>query len=458
MKIVIIGAGSVAFTPAILSGFGSDPRYAGAEIGLIDVNEEALDLIASFARRVSKEFGQGWKIEASTDRRAVLPGADVVTTSIGVGGLPAWQLDLDIPYKYGVIQPVGDTSGPGGLARALRHIPVHVVIARDMEQLCPAATLYNFTNPLTVNTQAINRLSTIRCVGLCIGPDHTWDHLCRVCGVEKNLTSAIIGGINHCHWVIDFRIEGEDAFPIFRAALDEMEGDAEAIGRFRARFSSVIKRPQEPSESQPLCTRLFRQFGAYPGPGDGHVAEFFPQLMRPLIKNVEEFQAEAIRYVYKSYPVLWKKMNDIGKEGAPIDTKDFAEELAWEHTQFLDILTCQQDNRGEIFYVNLPNRGYIHNLPEGMVVEVPAKVDAAGLHPFALGDLPAAIVPVMAHKLASIDLIIEAAMEGSRNKALQAYLNDPHCTDMDTSARMIDELIDAELDYLPNFRRSQRLS
>ncbi|MBI1940843.1 MAG: hypothetical protein HYS33_04970, partial [Acidobacteria bacterium] len=125
---------------------------------------------------------------------------------------------------------------------------------------------------------------------------------------------------------------------------------------------------------------------------------------------------------------------------------------AWEHTQFLDILVSQQDNLGLVFYVNIPNGGYIHNLPEGMVVEVPAKVDAAGLHPFALGDLPDSITPVLAHKLASLDLIIEAAMEGSRYKAIQAFLNDPHCTDMDAGARLVNELIDTQLQYLPRFQ------
>lgn len=445
MKIVIIGAGSVAFTPAILSGFSVDKRYAGATIGLVDINEEALDLIVAFARRVSKEFNLDWKIAASTDRRSVLSGADAVTTSMGVGGIPAWQVDLDIPFKYGVIQPVGDTSGPGGLARALRHIPVHVQIARDMEDLCPAATLYNFTNPLTVMTQAITQLTDIRCMGLCIGPDLTWSHLCRVCGVEKEQSSAIIAGINHFHWVVDFRIKGEDAFPMLRAILDQ---DTE---RSQWKFGSQIARPQE-TVKQPLCIRLFRHFGAYPGSGDGHVGEFFPQLMRPLIENVEEFQGEAIKYVYQSYPVLWQKMEDIGKKGAPIDTEAFAKELAWDHTQFLDILESQQDNLGRVQYVNIPNRGYIHNLPEDMVVEVPATVDAAGLHPFALGDLPDTIIPMMAHKLAPLNLIIEAAMEGSREKAVQAFLNDPHCTDIENGIRMVNELIDAELEYLPNFK------
>lgn len=452
MKVVIIGAGSVAFTPAILSGFSADRRYAGATIGLVDVNEEALDLIACFAARVSKELNLDWKVEASTQRREVLRGADAVTTSVGVGGLAAWQQDLDIPFKYGIIQPVGDTSGPGGLARALRHIPVHVEIAKDMGELCPNATLFNFTNPLTVNTQAINRLTRIRCIGLCIGPDLTWDYLCLVCGVEKEHTTAVIGGINHCHWIVDFRIDGQDAFPLLAAALDEMEGRPGNIEKLRSQFSASVKRPQKPAEVQPLSARLFRHFGAFPGPFDAHVAEFFPQLMRPLIDNVEDFQGLAIRHVNETYPALWKKMQQIGKEGAPIDAEAFAKELAWEHTQFLDILVSQQDNLGQVFHVNIPNRGYIHNLPDGLVVEVPAKVDTAGLHPFALGDLPDSITPVMTHKLASLDLIIEAAMEGSRHKAVQAFLNDPHCTDMDAGTRLVNELIDSQLQYLPRFR------
>jgi alpha-galactosidase len=452
MKIVIIGAGSIAFTPAILSGFSVDPRYHGATIGLVDINPEALDLVQRFAERVSQELELDWHIQAATDRRQVLSGADVVTAAVGVGGLKAWEMDVDIPYRYGILQPVGDTSGPGGLARALRHVPVLVEIAQDMEALCPNATLYNFTNPLTVLTQAVNQRTKIRCIGLCIGVNLTWDHLCRLVGVERQETSITAGGINHCHWVTGFRIHGEDAFPVLQAALDELSGSPQAMSRFRARYGDLIKRPQEPQAGEPLCETLFRQFGAYPGPGDGHVGEFFPQLMRPLVKDPESFQGHAIKYVKKSYPLLTEKMRQIALEGAPVDAEDFARELSWEHTQFLDIMASQQDNRSELFFVNLPNRGYIHNLPEGAVVETPALVDAAGLHPFALGDLPPAVVPTLLHKLSSLDLIIEAALEGSRRKAVQAFLNDPHCTDMAAGEQLVHALIDAELAYLPRFK------
>jgi alpha-galactosidase len=117
----------------------------------VDESEEALNLVSRFAQRVSDELNLNWSVQGSIDRREVLPGADTVTTAIGVGGLDAWVLDIEVPARYGFIQPVGDTSGPGGLGRALRHVPVLVDIARDMERLCPDATLYNFTTRLTVH-------------------------------------------------------------------------------------------------------------------------------------------------------------------------------------------------------------------------------------------------------------------------------------------------------------------
>ncbi len=290
MKIVIIGAGSVAFTPAILSGFSVDRRYAGATLGFVDPNAEALNLAGRFAQRISNEFNLDWKIEASTDRGDVLPGADVVTTSIGAGGLDAWIQDVEIPYKYGILQPVGDTSGPGGLGRALRHIPILVEIGQDMENLCPSAILYNFTNPLTVLTQAVNQHTRTRCIGLCIGVDLTWNHICRLVGVAKDRSAILAGGINHCHWIYNFKLGDSDGalidgMPVLAAALDELEGSPLAMERFRAKYGNLTKRPQEPNASQPLCTALFRLFGAYPGPGDGHVGEFYPQLMRPLVAD-----------------------------------------------------------------------------------------------------------------------------------------------------------------------------
>ena len=321
-----------------------------------------------------------------------------------------------------------------------------------METLCPDGILYNFTNPLTVLTQAVNKQTQTKCIGLCIGPDHTWDHLCRVIGVEKERTSVVIGGINHCHWITDFRLEGEDAFPILRARMDELEGSPEAMEAFRRKYSDLIKRPQEQNAEQGLCATLFRLTGAYPGPGDGHVGEFYPQFIRSTVKDLEHFQGHAIANVRKTYPPLTAKMKEIADGKAPIHDESFAKELSWEHTQLLDILVSWMDNKGETFFINIPNRGSINNMPAETVVEVPATVDRAGVHPFALGDLPEAILPMLNLKVSSLDLIIEAAMEGSRRKAVQAMINDPYCTDMAAMEKCVNELIEAELKYLPNFQ------
>ncbi|MBN1640302.1 MAG: hypothetical protein JXA09_03630 [Anaerolineae bacterium] len=452
IKIAIIGAGSIAFTPALVSGFGTDARYRGARIALVDVDEGALDLVSRFTRRVSDELGLDWQIEASTQRREVLPGADVVTTAIGVGGLGAWVEDVEIPYRYGIVQPVGDTSGPGGLARALRHIPVLVEIAQDMEARCPEAVLYNFTNPLTVLTQAVLKRTRTRCIGLCIGPELTWSHVCRVVGVEKARTEAVIGGINHCHWILGFSIDGQDGFPALTAALDEADGRGAAMARVRAQIGGLEEGSLPPGGGQPLCAALYRCFGAYPGPGDGHVGEFYPQLAQPLVSDLEAYHGHASRNVRKTYPALSQKMLAIADGRAPIDASSFAEELAWEHTQLLDLMVARQDDLNKVFYVNVLNCGCVGNLPGEVVVEVPARVDAAGVHPLPLGDLPAPVVPTLLHKVSSLDLIIEAALEGSRAKAVQAFANDPHCTDLAAGARLVNELIDAQLQYLPRFR------
>lgn len=163
---------------------------------------------------------------------------------------------------------------------------------------------------------------------------------------------------------------------------------------------------------------------------------------------MEEFQGETIRYVHQSYPVLTWKMVEIAKEGAPINTESFAKELAWEHTHLLDILVSQQDNLGQTFFFNIPNRGSVHNLPEGVVLEMSAMVDAAGLQTFALGDLPQAVVPTLAHKVASLDLINEAAMEGSRHKGVQAFINDPPCSDIQAGEGLVNASIDVEITCL----------
>jgi alpha-galactosidase len=273
-----------------------------------------------------------------------------------------------------------------------------------------------------------------------------------VVGVDVARTSSVIGGINHCHWVLRYTIDGEDGFPSLTAALDAADGDPQALARSRARAGDLPAASLPPGGGQPLCAALYRCFGAYPGPGDGHVGEFYPQLALATVSDHGAYHGHAIRNVRKTYPALSERMAEIAAGDAPIDASSFAEELAWEHTQLLDLMVAREDDLGEVFYVNVLNQGCVTNLPDDVVVEVPARVDAAGVHPVAIGELPVSVVPTLLHKVSSLDLIVEAALEGSREKAVQAFVNDPHCTDMAAGARLVDELIDAQLHLLPRFR------
>jgi alpha-galactosidase len=178
-RIILIGAGSMVFSEGLLKDVMLSPHLAGSTIVLVDINEVKLDLMARLAQRMIDQEGADTLLEKTTDRREVLAGADYVITTISVGGQAAWEKDLNIPLKVGIVQSVGDSVGPGGLSRALRHVPVILGVARDMEELCPDAILFNYTNPMSAICRAVARETSIQptpgCVRHWLARGHTSD-------------------------------------------------------------------------------------------------------------------------------------------------------------------------------------------------------------------------------------------------------------------------------------------
>jgi alpha-galactosidase len=166
-KISFIGGGSVQWSPKIVTDIALCETLAGAQLVLQDIDAEALDLLTHASRRIATQAGGSLQVTATLDRAEALGDADFVILCVGIGGLPAMRHDLDIPERYGIYQPVGDTVGPGGLARGLRHIPFAVQIAREMEHLCPDAWMLNLTNPMTTICRGMTRATGIRTIGLC---------------------------------------------------------------------------------------------------------------------------------------------------------------------------------------------------------------------------------------------------------------------------------------------------
>ncbi|MCY3021981.1 MAG: hypothetical protein NTW87_23465 [Planctomycetota bacterium] len=453
-KIVLIGAGSSMFTASLVRGILDCRELDGGVLGLVDINPETLDFVTRLCRKLIESRGQGPKVEASTDRKDVLPGADYVTATISVGGDDAWENDLQIPLRHGVLQPTGDTVGAGGFSRALRHVPVLVEIAQDMERLCPNAILFNYSNPMSTLCRAVNRETRIQCFGLCVGADLIRRYLAALCALPLAETAVYASGINHCMWALGFQWKGRDACPLVRAKVAEVAGrDAGAFERELRKYGGLEKKPDQPFHGvQPFSHRLFEQFGLFPGPGDTHVAEFFPHLFR----RPEDYAAFGL----KLFNMDWKrkataKFMELARAVADGKLSPREADLAdasREEQQVVGIIRALQAGAPYTFHVNVTNRGYIPNLPDYACVEVPTYFDSFGAHPCAVGPLPSCIAAVVSHWVHTQELYVDAALSGDRKTALTAYLSDLSCPSVAAGEKICDELLAANRHCLPRFQ------
>jgi alpha-galactosidase len=215
-RICFIGGGSYNWMPKLLADLALTPDLEGAVV-LHDPNQRALEDIAQYGRKAFASVGSRFTIESTTDLDRALDGAEFVVVTITTGGLDSMALDLAIPEKYGICQSVGDTVGPGGLARALRNVPVMVGIARAMERHCPDAWMLNLTNPMTVLTRAVGLTAPrLKTVGLCHELFGVRGGLIRMFGGTENDFEFRVAGVNHLIWVLEMTIRGQDGLRMVR--------------------------------------------------------------------------------------------------------------------------------------------------------------------------------------------------------------------------------------------------
>ncbi|MCK4299442.1 MAG: hypothetical protein KAX80_07910 [Planctomycetes bacterium] len=423
-KITIVGGGSYAWTPTIVRDIVVTRELDGSTICLHDIDPQAMKLTARAARRCIRQAKAHFKVESTESRRDALRGADYVILTISTGGLEAMRHDLEIPYKYDIYQPVGDTVGPGGLNRALRNIPVVVAIARDMERYCPDAWLLNYTNPMTTLTRSVTKTTSIRTIGLCHELYGTMRSIRRWLDLAPEVPiEARVGGINHLPWILDLAIDGKDGMEMLRRFV-----------RRNGTSASAVK------------LELFKVYGALPAAGDRHVCEWFPYFLTKESNWGAKFGVK-LTTIEERYGWLKNAQQRTKNLAAGKQRFDLRPSQEAASRLIAGLVTGVH----AVDILNLPNRGQLPDLPMDAVVETMGAAGSMGAQGFSVGPLPRGIAGHLKKLVQMQEMVVEAALTGDRKLALQALLMDPLVTEYSTARKMLDAMLRATKVYLPQF-------
>jgi alpha-galactosidase len=431
--IAMIGAGSLVFCKTLVSDILATPALARCEIRLMNRTRPKLDAMERFVRRLILDNRLPATVSAMTDRREALRGAEFVICMVQVGGLTAFGHDYEIPRRYGVDQCIGDSLGPGGVLRGLRHIHFLQALAEDMRELCPDALLINYANPMAACMVGLGQMGAPRAIGLCHGVQTTLDLIARYVDLPKDRIEYECAGINHMAWFLALREvgTGRDLYPLFKANCEKPEYYV----------------------NEKVRIEVMRHFGYFMTESTGHLSEYVPWFRKTdkaLAAYCDQPDFGGVSGAYYKYAK------------AVVGKYDGVDYLAAESSQLPKrsveycsyILEAVETDRPFRLHGNVVNHGYITNLPDGACVEVPVFVDSRGLHPAFVGDLPIQCAALNMSNVQVQLLVARAALTGDPELAMQAIAMDPLagavCT-LDEIRRMTAELLEAEREWLPQF-------
>lgn len=462
VKITFIGAGSTVFAKNLMGDILSFPEFSDCTFALMDIDEKRLETSVEVAHTVNEYLGTNATIEATTNRRKALDGANYVICMIQVAGYkPGTVTDFDIPKKYGLRQTIGDTLGIGGIMRGLRTIPVLLDIAKDMEELCPDALFLNYVNPMAINQWALSKVSKIKTVGLCHSVPHTAHELSQDIAVPYEDINYLVAGINHMAFYLKFENKhtGEDLYPRIQQVLDEGRAPDWNLTRYE----------------------LFKRLGYFVTESSEHLSEYVPWFIkhdRPEL--LEEFNIPLDEYIARCEAQIigWEMAQASRDKGEAPSEAAIREALAGinlmprmvegtvhaimkfdkveRSVEYGSLIIHSMETGTERkIYGNVPNRGIISNLPDDCIVEVPCLVDKNGIQPTKIGTIPPHLAALMQTNINVQSLTVEAAVNCKREHIYHAAMLDPHTAaelSLDQIWSMVNELIEAHADFLPAFQ------
>lgn len=442
MQVTFIGAGSAVFTNNLTADIMSCPALTeDLTISLMDVDAKALRLAEQVVKSIAATLNVNVKVKATTDRRKALAGSDFVIVTIRARGLGALESLRGIPQRYGLQQTVADTVGIGGIFYGLRHMPILLSIARDVEELCPDAWILNYANPMAMNTLALVRGTRAKVVGLCHSVQSTtwrlrlfaslgrlsarasrdllgsnpypmhWPH--QPPAVEQFMKSdrmipedqwhVEVAGINHFAAFLKLQWQGQDAYPLLEKAAAR----------------------EEISRLEPTRFEMFRRLGYFITESSQHLSEYVPYFMhhpdevrRMMIHKRPGPMKETSHDYRKEYQRLMRKGESVIDPGRPAVTIEYA----WR------IIRSIYTGEPDMINGNVHNRGgqVIPNLPGDCCVEVPCLIDRNGVQPKACAPLPAQLAAILRTNINVQDLAVRAVLEEDRRSVYHAAMMDPN--------------------------------
>ncbi len=420
-KIAVIGGGS-SYTPELIDGFiQNESNLRVGEIALYDIDKERLDIVGGMAQRMVRYAEMDTKITLSTKRPEAVEGAKFVLSSMRVGKMQARILDEKIPLKYNVIGQ--ETTGPGGTFKAFRTIPVTLDIAKDMEKYAPDAWYINFTNPSGIMTEAILKHTDLNVIGLCNNPINMIAGMAEVFHVQPKDVFLEWVGLNHVNWIRKVYIKGQD---MTQTLMDNLENFAE-------------------NEEMPrLEPELIRTLGVIPT----YYLQYYyyhPERLAEA-KAADRSRGEVVLEVEKEL------LNKYADPKVLVKPEELAQRGGARYSEAaVNLILSLMLDRRDVQIVVARNGDSISDLPPDASVEVPCVVGAHGVTPLVMGKLPESIRTLCQQAKAWESATVKAAVSGERKDAVLALLQNPLVPDYPTAVALVDEMLEAHKEYLPQF-------
>jgi alpha-galactosidase len=452
IKIAMVGAGSIGFTRRLMQDVLSVPELVDTHFALTDISEQNLDMVAQLCKRDISENKLPATVSATTDRRAAFDGADYVISKIRQGGLDAFQLDIDIPLKYGVDQCVGDTLCAGGIMYGQRTIPAILDFCKDIREVAASDALFlNYSNPMAMNTWAANKYGGVNTVGLCHGVQGAHWQIAQVIaqwakkegmigpdeGISRHDVDVIAAGINHQTWFIKAQWRGID---------------------FIDKLPELFEAHEEFSKTEKVRIDVLKRFGYYSTESNGHLSEYLPWY-RKRVNEIEKWidlsswingetggylrvTTEGRNWFETDFP------NWLTAEAPKIGPENRSEEHG---SYIIEALETGRTYRG---HFNVVNKSIITNLPDGCIIEVPGYVDRTGVNIPVVGDLPLPCAATCSASVRVQEMSVEAAVHGDVNLLKLAMLHDPltgAVCNPEEVWQLADDMLVAQAQWLPNY-------